>query len=261
MTPVILARTLSRHIQVNHGPQALVDRVSFGVEPGETVCLIGPSGSGKTSLLRLLNRLDEPTGGELEIEGRPLAQWDVRALRRHVGLVFQDSTLLGRTVRENLELPFRLGNEAEELDERRAREVLDLVELPPDFLARQESELSGGQKQRVALARALIRPPRVLLLDEPTSGLDAPLARRMLDTLRRIQRETRLTMLIATHRLEEVRHMEGRVFLFERGRLIDDCPAATLFSEQCSPQARLFLEAAHLETGQDAAQNRGPGHG
>lgn len=261
MTPVILARKLTRQVQANNEPQALVDGVSFGVEPGETVCLIGPSGSGKTSLLRLLNRLDEPTGGDLEIEGRPLAQWDARALRRHVGLVFQDSTLLGLTVHENLELPFRLAGEVERLDERRAREVLDLVELPQDFMTRREGELSGGQKQRVALARALIRPPRVLLLDEPTSGLDAPLARRMLDTLKRIQRETGLTMLIATHRLEEVRHMEGRVFLFEQGRLIDDCPAAKLFSEQCSPQARVFLEAAQLETDHDRDQKQGAGHG
>ena len=97
--------------------------------------------------------------------------------------------------------------------------MLDLVELDEDFLGRREGELSVGQKQRVALARALICPPRILLLDEPTSGLDGPLALRLLDTLRRIQRETRLTMIMATHRLEEVGHVGGRVLRMDKGKL------------------------------------------
>lgn len=257
MPPAIQAQNLSRTIPVNDSDRHLLEHLSFAISPGETVHLIGPSGSGKTTLLRLINRLDEPSAGELVIEGRPLGEWPVQELRRHVGMVFQESTLLGLSVEENLALPFRLAGEENTIDQKRMTEALERVELGADFLTRREGELSVGQKQRVALARALIRPPQILLLDEPTSGLDAPLASRMLETLGRIQRETRLTMLITTHRLEELRQTGGRVFLLDAGRLVDDCPAESLLGENCSPAARRFLESASL--GRPASGQPGEG--
>lgn len=249
---MIDAQQLTRAVATAAGPRPLLNAVSFGVSPGEIVHLIGPSGSGKTTLLRLLNRLDEPTSGEVWIASQPLRQWDVRHLRRTVAMVFQESSLLGLTVRENLELPFKFNparSTSAAAGEEQLLRALAMVELPSEFLSRREDELSVGQKQRVALARALIRPPQVLLLDEPTSGLDAPLAARLIETLKRTQRETGMTVISATHRLEEVRQMGGRVILLMAGRLVSDCSVEELFSGACNPWASQFLEAAK------------PGHG
>jgi putative ABC transport system ATP-binding protein len=143
----------------------LVD-VSVTVEPGRTLAVTGPSGAGKTTLLRLLNRLDEPDAGRIRLEGRPLPDLDVLALRRQVALVAQAPVLLTAMVLDEL----RAGQPRLGKDE--AAGLLEQVSLPPTMLARGTAGLSGGEAQRLCLARALAARPQVLLLDEPTSALD-----------------------------------------------------------------------------------------
>ena len=162
-------------------------------------------------------------------------------------MVFQEPVLLEFTVRENLTLPARLNGEAPPT-EARMRRTLDLVGLEAGFLKRTKEELSGGEKRRVALARALVRRPEILLLDEPTNGLDMPLARRLLDTLQKLRKREGLTIIMATHRLEEVRYAGGRVLVLASGRLIEDAPAERLFEESASAETRRFLREAGYET-------------
>ncbi|HET8668824.1 MAG TPA: ATP-binding cassette domain-containing protein, partial [Terriglobales bacterium] len=156
------------------GGQALISGLNLDVRRGETLMLLGRSGSGKTTSLKLINRLLEPTEGEIRVDGRPATEWDVIQLRRHIGYAIQDVGLFPHfTVRQNVGLLPKLERwEPRKLNER-VEEVLRLVGLPPrQFAGRYPSQLSGGQKQRVGLARALAADPPILLMDEPFGALD-----------------------------------------------------------------------------------------
>ncbi|HXV76036.1 MAG TPA: ATP-binding cassette domain-containing protein, partial [Candidatus Polarisedimenticolaceae bacterium] len=195
-------RGVSRRVPAASGDARLLDGVDLALGRGEVLHIVGPSGAGKSSLIRLINRLDEPSGGRIEVLGRPLADWRVRELRRRVAMVFQESTLLGMSVRDNLTLPFELAREVPDDLDRRIDGWLERTELDREVLERDATALSVGQKQRVALARALIGEPEMLLMDEPTSGLDPRTAARLLDRVSELCRERRLTLVMVTHRLE-----------------------------------------------------------
>lgn len=216
--------------------------IDLAVARGGRLAVVGPSGAGKTSLLRLCNRLDEPTAGVVQVLGRPLAEWPVRELRRQVGLVVQEPRLLGLTVRDNLELPWRLRGAAP--DESRLREVMERLALPAELLARHEDALSVGQRQRVALARALVVPPAVLLLDEPTSGADPRTAERVLQTLLRLNGEAGLTLVMATHRLEEARRLGGRLAVLLEGRIRDQGSVEEVLAGRRPADVEAFLHHA-----------------
>ena len=224
------------------GNRTVLNDLTVSLPEGELIALIGPSGSGKTSLLRLLNRLDDATTGELRFRGKPLSAYPVRSLRRRVGFVFQAPTMFPGTVADNLLTAHRLGrNRKESLPAGRADEVLRMVELDAGYAPRDAHELSGGEKQRVALARTLITEPEVLLLDEPTAALDPETADRLIQTLSRLRDETGLTVVMVTHRLSEARTVSTHTIMLEAGQLIESGPTARMLSHPVHERTRAYI--------------------
>ena len=196
--------------------------IDWVVHSGETMVLIGQSGSGKSTLLRLFNRLDDPTTGEIHIQGQRALEKDVITLRRHIGYVQQDGGLLPHwTVERNVSLvPTLLGWPPDRCKEQ-AQTLLDLVQLDPiQHGPRYPSELSGGQRQRVAVARALAGDPPIILFDEPFGALDAltkiELQEQFLDLKHRLTK----TMVLVTHDLQEAFQLGDRIGVMKDGRLL-----------------------------------------
>lgn len=170
---------------------------------GRITVLLGPSGAGKTSLLRLLNRLDDPVAGEISYLSRPLGEFPVTELRRKVGFVFQTPVMFSGSVRDNLREAAEIaGFNGEEFSER-AQVALELAGLDPALKDRPAHELSVGEQQRATLARTLIGSPEVLLLDEPTSALDPESSEFLLESITRLRAERGITVVFSTHRHHE----------------------------------------------------------
>lgn len=227
----------------------LLDDVDLEVARGGLLHVVGPSGAGKSTLVRLINRMDEATAGSIDVLGQPISAWPVRELRQRVAMAFQESSLLGMSVRRNLRLRFDLcGDAPSDLDER-ISSVLDLVGLGGEVLERDASRLSVGQKQRVALGRALIGEPDVLLLDEPTSGLDPRLAEQLLDRLSEIRESRELTMVMVTHRFEEARRMGGELAVIIDGRIEASGTVEAVIAQTANARVRRFLLGDEDATG------------
>lgn len=188
--------------------------VSLCVPAGGRLAIIGPSGSGKSSLLRLLNRLDDPASGEILLDGVPLPQLEPVALRRRVAMLFQQPTLFDDTVFANLAYPLKLAGRTLSAE---ATSLLVEVGLSVDLLERRARQLSGGQQQRVALARALALSPEVLLLDEPTSALDEESTAALLAALLRRNAENGLTLVMVTHTREVLLRLACPTLLLSGG--------------------------------------------
>ena len=224
------------------GGRTVLDGLTLELPAGEVVALIGPSGAGKSSLLRLLNRLDDPARGTVRFRGALLADTEPRALRRRVGFVFQAPAMFSGTVEDNLRTAVALGNTSDPAPSFAG--LLDAVELEQGYLAREAATLSGGEQQRVSIARALATGPEVLLLDEPTSALDPEVAQRLMRTIARLSRDEALSIVMVTHRLAEAREWSGTTVLLEAGRLVEAAPTATLFSAPGTARARAFIGSA-----------------
>jgi putative ABC transport system ATP-binding protein len=192
----------------------LVDHVSIEVYEGDVVAIVGPSGAGKSSFLRLLNRLDEPTGGTVFLEGEDYRAIPPRQLRQRVGMVMQFPYLFPGTVAENL----RFGPEqrGETLSEVEMAELLEAVGMA-GYEQRNVSVLSGGEAQRVSLARSLANSCDVLLMDEPTSALDEKARKEVEALICEIIADERLTALMVTHDVDQARRVAGRTMVMERG--------------------------------------------
>jgi osmoprotectant transport system ATP-binding protein len=201
--------------------QVLLNNLNFTVPRGETLVLIGRSGAGKTTALKLINRLLEPTGGEVHIDGRSTISWDPIELRRRIGYVIQDTGLFPHfTVEENVSLVPRLERWTEQRIGSRLEELLALVGLEPGkFLGRYPHELSGGERQRVGLARALAADPEILLMDEPFGALD-PLTRgEVRREFHDLEQRLEKTIVIVTHDISEALQLGTRIGLVEAGEL------------------------------------------
>jgi putative ABC transport system ATP-binding protein len=207
--------------------------------------VIGPSGAGKTSLLRLLDRLDDPTSGEVYFRGRLVRSYPVRELRCRVGFVFQAAVMFPGTVADNLRIAAELAGPSPRPEgEGWIGELLALVELDPRYATREADRLSGGEKQRVALARALATRPEVLLLDEPTSALDPEVAERLMGTVARLNAERGHTVVMVTHRLAEAREFSTHAVMMEAGRIVEAGPTAEMFAAARNPRTRAYLATA-----------------
>ena len=227
------------------GHQALVDDISFRVDAGETLVLLGRSGAGKSTTLKLINRLLEPTAGEVFISGSAAASQEVTRLRRRIGYVIQEVGLFPHlTVARNVGLLARLEGWPEDRITRRVRELLGLVGLDPGTYAdRYPHQLSGGQRQRVGVARALAIDPPLLLLDEPFGALDPITRVEMQREFGALERRLGKAMVLVTHDVREALVLGTRIGLLEGGRLVYlGTPAE--FRACPLPDVRAFLEAS-----------------
>ena len=204
------------HLTREVGSLKIVDDISVEVRPGEVLAIVGPSGSGKSSLLRLLNRLDEPTSGTVFLQNVNYREIPPRELRRKVGMVTQRPFLFPGTVYENVSFGPR--QRGEEFSEPQAEELLTRVGLG-GYGGRDVTNLSGGEAQRVSLARALANSPILLLLDEPTSALDEEAKAGVESLIRDIIRETHLTCVVVTHDTAQAARMATRVMKLQGGRV------------------------------------------
>lgn len=222
----------------------LISELDLKIDRGETVVLLGRSGSGKTTTLKLINRLLEPSEGELLITGRPSASWDPIQLRRGIGYVIQDAGLFPHwTVERNIGLVPTLDGWSKEKIEARVRDMLSLVGLPPEeFAARRPADLSGGQRQRVGVARALAADPPILLMDEPFAALD-PITRADLQReFRALALRLQKTIVFVTHDLREALFLGQRIALLDHGRLVGVYAPAE-FLKATEPEIRAFADS------------------
>lgn len=204
------------------GDATILRDISLDIALGETVVLVGRSGSGKTTTLKLVNRLLEPTDGQVYVEGKNTMEWDPVVLRRRIGYVIQEVGLFPHfTVRKNVALVPLLNGTSRGQILMRVEEVLKLVGLDPKrFADRYPHELSGGQRQRVGVARALAADPPILLLDEPFGALDPLTRSEIQDEFLSLQEKLRKTMLFVTHDVTEAFLLGSRIGLMEEGKLI-----------------------------------------
>jgi len=248
MTPVLEVRGLRYELpgkgEGGRG-RPLVRDVSFSVGAGETLVLLGRSGSGKTTTLKLINRLLEPTGGDVRLQGEPTRGLEPYRLRRRIGYVIQEIGLFPHfTVAQNVGLVPRLEGWAPERIAARVRELLTLVGLAPgEFAERHPRALSGGQRQRVGVARALAADPALLLLDEPFGALD-PITRVELQReFRALEGRLGKGMVFVTHDVREGLLLGTHLGLMHEGRLVF-LGTPEEFRQSSDPQVKQFMEAA-----------------
>jgi osmoprotectant transport system ATP-binding protein len=229
---------------------AIIDDLNLKVFSDEILVLLGESGCGKTTTLKLINRLIEPTAGEVLVEGRSTLAWDAIALRRHIGYVLQDGGLFPHlSVAENVALVMGLANWDPDKKRSRTTEMLDLVGLDPaKFAARYPHELSGGQRQRVGVARALAADPDLLLLDEPFGALDAITRTNLQREFARLVKDLGKTAVFVTHDLHEAMLLGTRIALMDKGRivLVDEAEG---FRRSDIPLVRAYLDTVLLSPG------------
>ncbi|MBF2085573.1 ABC transporter ATP-binding protein [Thermoleptolyngbya sp. C42_A2020_037] len=202
--------------------RAAVDHVSCEVESGNLVVILGPSGCGKTTLLKMVNRLYEPTAGTIYLGDTDIRQLPKTRLRQQIGYVIQQSGLFPHmTVAQNIAVVPRLLGWANPRIQARIDELLDLVALPPgEYRDRYPAQLSGGQQQRVGLARALAGDPQVMLMDEPFGAIDAITRATLQDEILRLQRQLKKTILFVSHDVEEALRLGDRILIMKAGQIV-----------------------------------------
>ena len=209
------------HKSFDNGTSFAVQDVSLEVAEGETLVLLGSSGSGKTTTLKMINRLIEPTSGDIEVDGVHVLDQDPVELRRSIGYVFQGIGLFPHlTIEDNIAIVLRLIGRPEDERRQRAHEMLQLVDLPPtDYAERMPAQLSGGQQQRVGVARALAADPAYLLMDEPFGALDALTRDGLQQELLRLKERLAKTIVFVTHDIFEALTLADRIAVMHNGRL------------------------------------------
>ncbi len=215
---ILEVRQLSREVMVEGTRRAIVHDVSFNFEKGGIYTILGPSGAGKSSLLRLLNRLDEPTSGGISFDGKDYREYAPCLLRQRVGYLFQTPIMFPGTVRDNV----LFANN--DIEDARVDQLLAAASVKPALRDQHDDKLSGGEKQRVALARLLATEPRVILLDEPTSALDPTLTEMVENVVKEIAANEGLTVIMVSHNPQQAVRMSGTGLLLVEGRLIEHGP-------------------------------------
>jgi len=249
-----------RDVSFAVSPQRLLlDQISLALDPGSTTAILGRSGSGKTTLLRTVNRMLEPTSGDIRVHGQSNRTTDLIALRRSMGYVIQETGLFPHfTVERNVGVLLEAQGFPSRRRAERSQELLSAVGLEPsDFLHRYPHQLSGGQRQRVGLARALAADPAILLMDEPFGALDPLTRAEMQDMLRALMSRFKKTVLFVTHDLDEALYLAQRIVLLHEGKLIANLePAEFLRSRQ--PEIEAYIRAFHRGAQQASAPIGGP---
>ena len=232
-----------RDLKKSFGDLEVLKDISLDIHKGEVVVVLGPSGSGKSTLLRCLNRLEEPTAGQIIFEGQDITspKTNINKVREHMGMVFQQFNLFPhKDALHNVMLAqMKVLGRSKADAERIAREQLDRVGLA-DRADHFPAELSGGQQQRVAIARALAMEPHVMLFDEATSALDPELVRGVLDVMRELAHGG-MTMVVVTHEMGFARDVADRVIFMEGGVIVEEGAPAQIFEHPQNERTRAFI--------------------
>ena len=239
------------NLKKQFGNNLILDDINFTINKGEAVSLIGPSGSGKSTILRCIADLETLTGGKILIEGHNLQDKGIdRKIKKELllktGMIFQNFNLFPHmTVKDNIVKTLRIVKKtavkkAEEIAEK-VLETVGLADKKDNF----PNELSGGQKQRVAIARGLALEPDILLFDEPTSALDPELVKEVLDIIRKLKKERKMTMLIVSHEMKFVREISDEVIVMENGKILDKGTVEKIFENSETQRVKEFLNTIY----------------
>ena len=233
-----------KNLEKSFGDLHILKGITTTIEKGEKVVIIGPSGSGKSTFLRCLNRLEQPTSGQILFEGQDLTRMpdkQLYAVREKMGMVFQHFHLFPHlTIRKNITLaPVKLGLMNQQQANETAERLLKKVGLS-DKAEQYPNQLSGGQKQRIAIARALAMNPDVMLFDEPTSALDPEMVGEVLGLRRELASEG-MTMVVVTHEMGFAREVASRVMFMDGGKIMEENAPQEFFSNPKNPRLREFL--------------------
>jgi D-methionine transport system ATP-binding protein len=222
-----------------------LNNINLRIDRGEIFGIIGLSGAGKSTLLRCINRLEEPTSGEILVNGLDITKLEgapLRHIRRRMGMIFQHFNLLmNSTVYENIAFPLKLSGESKESIDKRVMELLEVVELT-DKKNSYPAHLSGGQKQRVGIARALANKPDIILSDEATSALDPTTTESILKLLKNINKELGITMVVVTHEMSVIKQLCDRVAVIENSIIVEQGRVVDLFANPMTQTSRRFLK-------------------
>ncbi len=239
------------NLKKQFGNNLILDDINFTINKGEAVSLIGPSGSGKSTILRCIADLETLTGGKILIEGHNLQDKGIdRKIKKELllktGMIFQNFNLFPHmTVKDNIVKTLRIVKKtavkkAEEIAEK-VLETVGLADKKDNF----PNELSGGQKQRVAIARGLALEPDILLFDEPTSALDPELVKEVLDIIRKLKKERKMTMLIVSHEMKFVREISDEVIVMENGKILEKGSVEKIFEKPETQRVKEFLNTIY----------------
>ncbi|HGF6562478.1 TPA: ABC transporter ATP-binding protein [Providencia alcalifaciens] len=234
-----MSYVIAENLTKSFGQNQVFSDIQFTIEQGEFITLLGPSGCGKSTLLRCIAGLEQPDSGELYINRQNITQQP--AQQRGVGMVFQSYALFpNMTVAENIAFGLKMRKMPSTKRDKAVAEVIDMVELQGKE-NQYPHQLSGGQRQRVALARALVMKPQILLLDEPLSALDARIRKHLRQQIREIQRELKLTTIFVTHDQDEAMIMSDRIFLMNKGSIIQSDTAENIYTQPATEFVARFM--------------------
>lgn len=234
-----MSYVIVENLTKSFGQNQVFSDIQFTIEQGEFITLLGPSGCGKSTLLRCIAGLEQPDSGELYINRQNITQQP--AQQRGVGMVFQSYALFpNMTVAENIAFGLKMRKMPATERDKAVAEVIDMVELQGKE-NQYPHQLSGGQRQRVALARALVMKPQILLLDEPLSALDARIRKHLRQQIREIQRELKLTTIFVTHDQDEAMIMSDRIFLMNKGSIIQSDTAENIYTQPATEFVARFM--------------------
>ena len=241
---MIAIRNVTKEFDVNKQKVTALSDVNFTIEKGDIFGIIGFSGAGKSTLLRMINALEVPTSGHVEIDGvniNDLSFNELRKVRKRIGMVFQQFNLLNaKSVYDNVAIPLILNKVPKSEIDKKVKTLLDFVDLG-DKANAYPGELSGGQKQRVGIARALATDPSILLCDEATSALDPDTTESILQLLERVNRELGVTVVIVTHEIDVIQKICNRVVVMEHGKLIESGSVLEVFSNPKHETTKRFV--------------------
>ena len=230
-----------KNLQKSFGGLNVLDGIDLDVEQGDVIVLVGPSGCGKSTFLRCLTHLEEPTGGQIFLDGKEVKDRDIDQVRSKMGMVFQHFNLFPHlTVKKNITLaPVKLKKMTPEEADAKAMELLKIVGLE-DKADAYPKQLSGGQQQRIAIARSLAMEPEIMLFDEPTSALDPEMVGEVLEVMKRLAKSG-MTMVVVTHEMGFAREVGSRILFMDEGIILEQGTPKEIFDNPQSERTKSFL--------------------
>ena len=246
MTAVLSLKNVSFQV----GEKVLIDRGSFDVQEGSCLCIVGPSGSGKSTLIRLFNRLNVKTSGDIFYRDHPIEFYPVSELRHRIAMVFQRTSVFPGSVADNLKMALQFRSKEKVADDDpRFVSALNHSGLASSYLSENAELLSGGEQQRMGIARALVTDPHVLCLDEPTSALDVEAAHQVVNTIKSLR--DKMTVVMVNHRLEEVEEVATHVAMIDAGKIVEIGTVDEFFHHPKTDRLKAFLAAYRRQGGSE----------